>query len=56
MALHQALHTRLHGSDTLVLRILVSSTHRLSVYEKDFSTSLEMTIREGLFIILRATL
>ena len=33
-----------------------SSMHRSSVCKKDFSASLEMTIREGLFVILRATL
>ncbi len=31
-------------------------THHFTANEKDFSTSLEMTIREGLFVILRAAL
>ena len=46
LALRLASHMSLQGNDALLLLFPTSNIHRSSVCKKDFSTSLEMTIRE----------
>ena len=46
LALRLASHMSLQGNDALLLLFPTSNIHRSSVCKEDFSTSLEMTIRE----------
>ena len=56
LALRLASHMSLQGNDALLLLFPASNIHRSSVCKEDFSTSLEMTIRQKRLVERRGVL